>query len=128
MIPSKHMRRGGRQMEQQRGTCGAHGQGDHVAGHAVEEEVAVDVQAVAHIQVLPQRDLLLAAHHHARAAHLPHALRPTSYSLHLKKETHNVRGGCLSAPCVRPYETMSTESIHTLPAQQGVVQVVSLVL
>lgn len=43
----------------------AHGAPDDVPGHAVDEEVAVDVFAVTLVQVLLQRDLLLRAPRHA---------------------------------------------------------------
>lgn len=51
-------------------TCGAHGERDNIAAHAVEEEVAVDVQPIPRVQVVFERDVLLTFHHDPRRAHL----------------------------------------------------------
>lgn len=53
-----------------------HGQRDHVARHAVEQEVAVDVGAVPQLQVLRQRHLLLALHHRACVHDTRHRAMP----------------------------------------------------
>ena len=79
-------------------TCGSHWQRHHVPGHAVMEEVPVDVSAVSEVQLVPQVDLFLASHPLPRCARLRYERRQFLQSLFTPREGQVVESKGVPTP------------------------------